>query len=40
MKKNILYLLEMGMNDNNIKTDIKNHRIRVIENIDIIYKGR
>lgn len=39
MKKNILYLLEMGMNDNNIKTDIKNHRIRVIENIDIIYKG-
>lgn len=39
MKKNILYLLEMGMNDNSIKTDIKNHRIRVIENIDIIYKS-
>ena len=39
MKKNILYLLEMGMNDNNIKTNIKNHRVRVIENIDIIYKG-
>lgn len=39
MKKNTLYLLEMGMYDNDISTDIKNHRIRVIENIDIIYKG-
>lgn len=39
MKKNVLYLKEMGMNDNSIATDIKNHRIRVIENIDIIYKG-
>lgn len=39
MKKNILYLLEMGMDDNNINTDIKNHRVRVINNIDIIYKG-
>ncbi len=39
MKKNILYLLEMGMNDNTISTDIKNHRIRTVENIDIQYKG-
>lgn len=39
MKKNVLYLMEMGMNDSSITTDIKNHRIRVIENIDIIYKG-
>lgn len=36
---NTLYLLEMGMNDKNIGTDIKNHRIRTLENIDIIYKG-
>ena len=36
---NILYLREMGMNDNNIMTDVKNHRVRVLENIDIIYKG-
>ena len=35
--KNTLYLLEMGMNDNNITTDIKNHRVRVVENIDIVY---
>lgn len=39
MKNNILYLMEMGMNDNGIATDVKNHRVRVIENIDIIYKG-
>ena len=39
MKKNVLYLMEMGMNDNTIATDVKNHRVRVIENIDIIYKG-
>lgn len=39
MKKNILYLREMGMNDNTITGDIKNHRVRVIENIDILYKG-
>lgn len=37
--KNTLYLLEMGMDDKEILTDIKNHRIRTIENIDIIYKG-
>lgn len=37
-KKNVLYMLEMGMNDNNIPTDIKNHRIRTIENIDIIFE--
>ena len=36
---NILYLREIGMDDDNIKTDVKNHRVRVIENIDIIYKG-
>ena len=40
MEKNILYLLEMGMYDNDISTDIKNHRIRVVENIDIGYKGK
>lgn len=40
MKKNILYLREMGMNDPEISTDIKNHRVRVIENIDIQYKGK
>lgn len=28
------------MEDENIKTDVKNHRIRVVENIDIIYKGK
>lgn len=39
MKKNILYLLEMGMNDNTLPGDIKNHRIRTVENIDIQYKG-
>lgn len=39
MKKNVLYLLEMGMNDSSISTDIKNHRVRVIENIDIFYNG-
>lgn len=41
MKNNerILYLLEMGMNDKNIKTDLQNHRVRVLENIDVIYKG-
>ena len=37
--ENILYLREMGMDDNSISTDIKNHRVRVLENIDIIYKG-
>ena len=31
--------MEMGMNDNTIATDVKNHRVRVLENIDIIYKG-
>ena len=30
----------MGCDDNNITTDIKNHIVRVIENIDIIYKGK
>lgn len=34
-----LYLRKMGCDDNNITTNIKNHRVRVIENIDIIYKG-
>jgi hypothetical protein len=37
--KNTLYLLEMGMDDQEILSDIKNHRVRTIENIDIIYKG-
>lgn len=35
-----LYLLKMGCDDNNITTDIKNHRVRVVENIDISYKGK
>lgn len=30
----------MGMQDKNIGTDIKNHRIRVIDNIDIVYQGK
>lgn len=40
MTKNILYLREMGMTDNTISTDIKNHRVRTTENIDIIYRGK
>lgn len=35
-----LYLLEMGMNDERITTDIKNHRVRVLENIDIIFENK
>lgn len=35
-----LYLMEMGMNDDMIATDMQNHRVRVLENIDIIYKGK
>lgn len=35
-----LYLLKMGCDDDNITTDIKNHRVRVVENIDICYKGK
>lgn len=35
-----LYLREMGMNDNSIPGDIHNHRIRVIERIDIAYKHK
>ncbi len=38
--KNILYLLEMGCKDHNINTDVKNHRVRVLENIDIMYAGK
>lgn len=37
---NVLYLRKMGMDDDTIKTDVKNHRVRVLENIDIIYKGK
>lgn len=29
----------MGCDDNNITTNIKNHRVRVVENIYIRYKG-
>lgn len=36
---NTLYLRKMGMDDNNLTGDIKNHRVRVCENIDIIYQG-
>ena len=36
---NTLYLRKMGMDDNSIMGDIKNHRVRVCENIDIIYQG-
>lgn len=39
MKKNALFLRKMGMDDSSISTDIKNHRIRTIENIDIEYNG-
>lgn len=39
MKKNTLYLMEMGMHDEKIATDVKNHRVRVINNIDIVYNG-
>jgi hypothetical protein len=39
MKENTLFLLEMGMDDPKISTDIKNHRVRVLNNIDIEYKG-
>lgn len=38
-KKNVLYLLEMGCNDSSIPGDIKNHRVRVLENIDILFNG-
>ena len=38
-RKNVLYLREMGWDGCDIKTDIKNPRVRVIENIDITYKG-
>lgn len=37
---NVLYLRKMGMNDDTIKTDVKNYRVRVLENIDIIYNGK
>lgn len=37
---NTLYLREMGCDLNNGLTDVNNHRVRVIENIDIIYKGQ
>ena len=40
MNNTILYLREMGMDDNKITTDIKNHRVRVVEKIDIVYKGK
>lgn len=39
MRKTFCIFCEMGMNDNTITGDIKNHRVRVIENIDILYKG-
>lgn len=38
--KNTLYLVEMGMDDNKITTDVKNHRVRVIDRIDIVYGGK
>ena len=37
--KNILYLREMGANDSTLTGDIKNHRVRVIENVNISYCG-
>ena len=39
-KENILYRRKMGCDDNMITGDIKNHRVRVIENVDIIYHGK
>lgn len=40
MKKNVLYLMEMGSDLKEIKTNVKNCRVRVLENIDILYKGK
>lgn len=39
MKNNTLYLLKMGMDDSRLSHDIKNHRVRTIKNIDIIFNG-
>lgn len=39
MANKTLYLKEMGMDDKNIHTDVQNHRVRVIKNIDIVYQG-
>lgn len=35
-----LYLREMGCRLNNGLSDVNNHRVRVIENIDITFQGR
>lgn len=37
---NVLYLKKMGMDDEDLKGDIKNHRVRVVKNIDILYNGK
>ena len=39
MKNNILWLLSMGMKNDDLN-DIKNHRVRVVENIDIERNGK
>lgn len=39
MKKNTLWLLSMGMKNDDLN-DIKNHRVRVVENIDIERNGK
>ena len=39
MKNNILWLLSMGTK-NDVLNDIKNHRVRVVENIDIERNGK
>ena len=36
---NTLYLEKIGMNDNSIVGDIKNHRVRAIDNISISFQG-
>lgn len=39
--KNALYLLEMGCNYNeSYSGDVNNHRVRVVDNIDIIFEGK
>ena len=39
-KGKTLFMEKMGMDDNMLVFDIKNHRVRVTENIDIIFEGK
>lgn len=40
MTDNYLYFECRGMNDNKIPGDIKNHRIDIMEKIDIVFEGK